>query len=100
MTSKNTQGGAGNCWMCTLPSNSLEHHRMDANIFDRTECANDHEGRVGVELCPMCHTAVHGWMRSHGHEAKNPAADAVDAVFTRFANGVMGITQKKGRKKP
>ena len=89
----------GHCWMCTQASGSLENHRMDVDIFERTECAQGKDGKVGVKLCPMCHTAVHRWMRSHGHESEHPGADALDAVFNRFTDAILGKTTRKGRKK-
>lgn len=87
------------CWLCSLPVAALEYHAMDAAVFDGSKCANSNDSNVGVGLCAMCHQAVHRWMQANAQKTDHPAADAVDAVFSRFTDALLGTEQKekKGR---
>lgn len=103
MTIENPHGceREDHCWLCSLPSAALEYHAMDASVFDRVRCANADESSVGVDLCPMCHQAVHRWMDSNGHQTGHPAADAVDALFSRFTKALLfGTDPKEGKQEP
>ncbi|GAB3249209.1 hypothetical protein [Arthrobacter pigmenti] len=100
MTIDDTHGddAAEHCWLCSLPAAALEYHVMDATVLDRVECANTNDSNVGVELCAMCHQAVHRWMQANAHKADHPAADAVVAIFSRFTHALLGTEHtKKGR---
>ncbi len=61
---RTTTGTLGTCWLCAQQSNRIESHVVDHDHYELAAC-NGAEG-VSVDLCPMCHVAVHKWMRSNG----------------------------------
>lgn len=78
------------CWLCSQPSPRLETHVLDTDHYPVLDCA--HAPGTGVELCPMCHTSVHNWMRSHGSPGTAAAKAGLEAVFERFTTAVLGFT--------
>lgn len=75
------------CWLCSQPCPRLEHHALESDHYPVRDCAQ--ATGEGVLLCPMCHTAVHHWMRSHGTPGTPAARAGLDAVFTRFTTAVL-----------
>lgn len=75
------------CWLCSQHSARSEHHALDADHYQPRECA-DSDG-AGVVLCPMCHDAVHRWMRAHGTPGGNAAAAALEALLGRFTTALL-----------
>lgn len=75
------------CWLCSQHSSRLEHHDLETDHYPVRECASG--SGTGVDLCPMCHTAVHNWMRSYGKPGTNAAADALQALLGRFADALL-----------
>ncbi len=73
------------CWLCSQPSQRLQHHALDTDLYPLRDCTQ--APGEGVLLCPMCHTAVHNWMRSHS--APGAARAGLNAVFTRFTTAVI-----------
>lgn len=88
MTDSPTNTGTlGACWLCAQHSNRIESHVVDHDLYELFAC-NGAEG-VSVKLCPMCHLAVHKWMRSNGRAGTHAAADALDAIFRRFTSALL-----------
>ena len=75
------------CWLCSQHGARLEHHLLDTDHYPVNDCAQ--ATGEAVSLCPMCHTAVHNWMRSHGAPGMPAARAGLDAVFTRFASALL-----------
>lgn len=82
-----TAPASGECWVCTQPSARLEHHVLDTDHHPVRDCT--HAAGEGVMLCPMCHSAVHNWMRSHDVPGTPAARAGLAAVFTRFTSAVI-----------
>jgi hypothetical protein len=90
---RTTTGTLGTCWLCAQQSNRIESHVVDHDHYELAAC-NGAEG-VSVDLCPMCHVAVHKWMRSNGRPGTHAAADALDAIFYRFTNALLPEARKE-----
>lgn len=75
------------CWLCTQHSTRLEHHNLETDHYPVRECAS--AAGTGVDLCPMCHTAVHNWMRAHGTADAGAARAGLEAVLHRFTTAVL-----------
>jgi hypothetical protein len=75
------------CWLCAQHSTKIETHVLDHDHYEISDCAA--ASGVTVGLCPMCHTAVHNWMRSHGAPNRNAAAEGLNAVLDRFTSALL-----------
>ncbi|MHA7170034.1 hypothetical protein ACX801_17965 [Arthrobacter bambusae] len=75
------------CWLCSQHGPRLEHHVTETDHYPVRDCAE--AAGAGVMLCPMCHNAVHQWMRAHGTPGTNAAAAALDAVLGRFTTALL-----------
>ena len=75
------------CWLCSQTCTRLQTHVLDTDHYPVRDCS-EAEG-TGVDLCPMCHTAVHNWMRSHGTPDTGAARASLEAVLHRFTTAVL-----------